>query len=220
VRRKLALSGLFVLVSSFAWSQVPVAELAKPPADAKHYVIQSTAGKHGESWIWVTADGTRMGRESLNLRGQVFELDSSGKAGKDGMVERLEIHGVTPQGDAAETFSISGGKASWKSMVDAGSTAYSAPAFYSSVRRTHRHHRLAARAPARQPRQDPHAAARRQGARRKLTTLTVGRRRQQEEVTAWASPASTTRPSRSGPMPTTSSSGSISSSAGCRMLRR
>ena len=62
-------------------AQVPVADLAKPPADARHFVIQSTGGKHGDSWSWVAADGTRMGRESMNLRGQVFELDSSGKAG-------------------------------------------------------------------------------------------------------------------------------------------
>ena len=46
------------------------------------------------------ADGTRMGRESMNLRGQVFELDSSGKAGADGMPSTITIRGVTPQGDA------------------------------------------------------------------------------------------------------------------------
>ena len=72
---------LMVAVGS-ALAQVPPAELAKPPANARHFVIQSTGGKHGDSWIWVAADGTRMGRESMNLRGQVFELDSSGKAGR------------------------------------------------------------------------------------------------------------------------------------------
>ena len=61
-----------------------------------------------------------MGRESINLRGQVFELDSSGKAGADGMPASIVIRGVTPQGDAGETFTIAGGKASWKSPVDAG----------------------------------------------------------------------------------------------------
>ena len=52
---------------------------------------------------WVAADGARMGRESMNLRGQVFELDSSGKAGADGLPSAITIRGVTPQGDAAET---------------------------------------------------------------------------------------------------------------------
>jgi hypothetical protein len=113
-------------------AQVPTAELAKPPAAARHFVIQSTGGKHGDSWSWVAPDGTRMGRESMNLRGQVFEIDSSGRAGGDGMLSTLTIRGVTPQGDAAETFTINGGTAAWKSPIDAGTTSYSAPAFYVS----------------------------------------------------------------------------------------
>ena len=112
--------------------QVPTAELAKPPADARHYVIQSTGGKHGDSWRWVAPDGARMGRESMNLRGQVFELDSSGKAGTDGLPSAVTIRGVTPQGDAAETFTISGGTAAWKSPVDTGTASYSTPRFYVS----------------------------------------------------------------------------------------
>jgi hypothetical protein len=61
-----------------------------------------------------------MGRETMNLRGQVFELDSSATAGADGMPAAIAIRGVTPQGDAAETFNITGGAASWKSQIDAG----------------------------------------------------------------------------------------------------
>ena len=79
-----------------ALAQVPAAELAKPPANARHFVIQSTGGKHGDSWSWIAADGTRMGRESMNLRGQVFELDSSGKAGADGSLGHHD-----PRRDAA-----------------------------------------------------------------------------------------------------------------------
>jgi len=115
-----------------ALAQVPAAELAKPPANARHFVIQSTGGKHGDSWSWVAADGSRMGRESMNLRGQVFELDSSGKAGGDGVPSAITIRGVTPQGDAAETFTIRGGTAGWKSPIDAGTASYSVPAFYVS----------------------------------------------------------------------------------------
>ncbi len=132
---------LFVLVSLVltvtavvivAHAQVPVAQLAKPPANARHFVIQSTGGRHGESWTWVAPDGTRMARESMNLRGQVFELDSSGKAGGDGMPSAITVRGVTPSGDAGETFTISNGKAAWKSPIDAGGAAYSSstPAFY------------------------------------------------------------------------------------------
>ena len=83
--RKFVLAALVLTYSFSASAQVPVTDLAKPPASATHYIIQSTGGKHGDSWRWMSADGTRMGRESMNLRGQVFELDSSGKAGADGM---------------------------------------------------------------------------------------------------------------------------------------
>src|ERR1044072_7715166 len=114
---------VWLMAVAVVWAQAPAAELAKPPADARHYVIQSTGGKHGDSWRWVAADGARMGRESMNLRGQVFELDSSGKAGADGLPSAVTIRGVTPQGDAAETFTISGGTAAWKSPVDAGTAS-------------------------------------------------------------------------------------------------
>jgi imidazolonepropionase-like amidohydrolase len=132
MRQVLVTAGFTAVIATVAWAQIPASDLAKPPADARHFVIQSTGGKHGDSWIWVAADGTRMGRESMNLRGQVFELDSSGKAGTDGLPSAITIRGVTPQGDAAETFTISGGTAAWKSPIDAGTATYSAPAFYVS----------------------------------------------------------------------------------------
>lgn len=106
------------------------ASLATPPADARHFVIQSTGGRHGESWSWVLPDGTRMGRERMNLRGQVWEMDYSGQPGKDGLPVALSVHGVTPQGDASETFKIEEGKATWKSPVDKGSVSHPAKAFY------------------------------------------------------------------------------------------
>jgi imidazolonepropionase-like amidohydrolase len=130
MRRLLVLAGLLMAVASALLAQVPVGELAKPPVGARHFVIQSTAGKHGDSWTWVAPDGARMGRESMNLRGQVFELDSTARAGADGLPSSVAIRGVTPQGNAAETFSAANGTASWKSPVDEGKAAYSAPAFY------------------------------------------------------------------------------------------
>ncbi|HEY7292462.1 MAG TPA: amidohydrolase family protein [Vicinamibacterales bacterium] len=123
---------LWAIASSVALAQVPASELAKPPANARHFVIQSTGGKHGDSWSWLAADGTRMGRESMNLRGQVFELDSRTTSGQDGMPSTLTIRGATPQGDAGETFTIVNAQARWKSPIDAGSAAYGAPAFYVS----------------------------------------------------------------------------------------
>jgi imidazolonepropionase-like amidohydrolase len=130
--QRVVISVCLMAAVASALAQVPAGDLAKPPANARHFIIQSRGGKHGDSWTWVAPDGTRMGRESMNLRGQVFELDSSGKAGGDGMPSAVAIRGVTPQGDAAETFTITSGAAGWKSPVDAGTTKYAAPAFYVS----------------------------------------------------------------------------------------
>lgn len=124
------LTGLLSVLAGVAVAQVPVAELAKPPAEARHFLIQSTGGKHGDSWTWVAPDGARMGRESLNLRGQVWEMDSRGTAGSDGLPTSLNVRGVTPQGDAGETFSIVDGTAQWHSPVDDGTSRYSGHAFY------------------------------------------------------------------------------------------
>jgi len=52
-----------------AAAQTPVADLAQPPADARHFIIESGAGKHGDAGSWIAADGTRLGRDSMSLRG-------------------------------------------------------------------------------------------------------------------------------------------------------
>ena len=129
---RILVSILLAAAAASPFAQTPTAELAKPPANARHFVIQSTGGKHGDSWNWVAPDGTRMARESMNLRGQIFELDSSGTSGSDGMPSAIVIRGITPQGDAAETFTVSSGTAGWKSPIDAGTARYSTPAFYVS----------------------------------------------------------------------------------------
>ncbi|MBV9624747.1 MAG: amidohydrolase family protein [Acidobacteria bacterium] len=111
---------------------VKIEELAKPPANAKEYIILSTAGVHGHSYCWTDAEGIRYGRESLLLRGQAFESDSKATVRRDGMIEHLVIRGFTPSGDAGETFDINNGVASWKSPVDSGSAPYRQPAMYST----------------------------------------------------------------------------------------
>ena len=128
--RQLLLPTALLSVSGVLLAQTPKDQLAKPPADAHHYVIESTGGKHGDSWMWVSADGAHMGRESMNLRGQVWEIDSSGKPGVAGSPESLTIRGVTPNGDAAETFTLVNGAASWKSPIDSGSAKNAANRFY------------------------------------------------------------------------------------------
>ena len=115
---------------AIAVAQVPASELAKPPSGARHFIIQSTGGKHGDSWAWTAPDGARVSRESMNLRGQVFELDARGVAGPDGMPSLMTIRGATPAGDAGEDFRVVNGAASWKSPIDSGNSSYSSPKFY------------------------------------------------------------------------------------------
>ncbi len=132
VETMLAAAGVMALATA-SLAQVPVAELAKPPADARHFIIESTGGKHGDSWAWTAPDGTRMARESMVLRGQVWEVESATKIGADGMPAAITVRGFSPQGDAGETFAVSGRTASWKSQIDAGSAPYAAPAFYAAM---------------------------------------------------------------------------------------
>ncbi len=122
-----------LLLSTSAITQVPKDQLDQPPANARHFVIQSTGGKHGDSWSWQLPDGTRKARESLNLRGQVWEVDYTGKPGADGFPVSITIRGVTPSGDAGETFSLTGGIANWQSPIDKGSATDATGMFYASL---------------------------------------------------------------------------------------
>jgi len=124
-----ALALLVVLVGRVC-AETPTDELAAPPTEAQHFTIMSSAGTHGTSARWTTPDGTRMGRESLVLRGQVFELDSAANVGSNGMFARVAVRGHTPNGDAGEVFAIDDGIASWKSPVNAGSSPYHTAAEY------------------------------------------------------------------------------------------
>lgn len=115
---------------TLARAQATVEQLARPPADARQFSIVSSAGQHGRSQTWTAPDGTLWARESILLRGQAFELDQAVRFGPDRMPASVVVRGFTPQGDAAETFAIENGRASWKSPVDAGQATYSGPAIY------------------------------------------------------------------------------------------
>ena len=101
----------------------PVDQLAVPPADAQPYLLLSTAGQHGTAFWWCDANGDSLFRESMNLRGQVFEQDTRIVSDADGRVTSMTIRGVTPNGNAAETYSFAGGVARWSSPVDGGEAA-------------------------------------------------------------------------------------------------
>lgn len=127
----LALVAMAALASARA--QTSTTDLAQPPANSEVWIIGSSAGPHGHSWRWTTADGTRWSRESILLRGFVTEIDQQLRLASDGSLQSLTIRGVTPNGDAAETLSVTSGRYSYRSPVDHGDGDYAQGAFYSSV---------------------------------------------------------------------------------------
>ena len=129
--RRLVLAALLAACASSALAEpTPKDQLLVPPSNATHFLVVSTAGKHGDEYMWTMPDGRLAMRESILLRGLIFETDETMRVGSDGMPTDVVIRGVTPSGDAAETFKVANGSASWTSPVDEGNAGYSAPAYY------------------------------------------------------------------------------------------
>ncbi len=129
--RRLVLAALLAACASSALAEpTPKDQLLVPPSNATHFLVVSTAGKHGDEYMWTMPDGRLAMRELILLRGLIFETDETMRVGSDGMPTDVVIRGVTPSGDAAETFKVANGSASWTSPVDEGNAGYSAPAYY------------------------------------------------------------------------------------------
>ncbi len=174
-----------VLLSTSGLSQVPKDQLDKPPANARHFTIQSTGGKHGDEWSWQLPDGTRKARFSMNLRGQVWEEDYTGKPGADGFPAKVTIRGVSPQGDVNETFNLAGAVANWQSPIDHGSNDAARGRFYTTLggpmdTNAWLIERLLAR-PSHSMNLLPGGEARAE----KLTTMVVGKGKTAKPITLW-----------------------------------
>ncbi|MGH6613673.1 amidohydrolase family protein [Sphingomonas sp.] len=118
---------LLAATASIAGASTTKEQLMKPPADARHYTISSTAGKHGDIWSWKMPDGRVAYRMSMSLRGWVTETDELVTLGPDRRPSAIAIRGYTDSGEATEDFSVdSGGVAHWKTVVDSGSAPFGA----------------------------------------------------------------------------------------------
>jgi hypothetical protein len=119
--RRFVLAALLAASASVAIAEpTPKEQLLVPPANADHFVVVSEAGKHGDEWRWTLPDGSTAFRESILLRGLVFEQDEVVKLDSTGKPTSITIRGVTPSGDSAETFAIDQAMAHWKTPVDEG----------------------------------------------------------------------------------------------------
>ena len=125
-----AVSAAFALLAPAATAQVPKEKLRVPPATADRFVIVSPAGQHGTSATWRADDSSVVSRDSMLLRGMVWEQDETIHFGPNGQPDHIEIRGVTPQGDAGEIFAVVDGDAKWKSPIDAGTTRYDDSSHY------------------------------------------------------------------------------------------
>jgi len=175
-----------LLFSIEAAAQVPVAELATPPANARTFTIMSVAGTHGTSSVWTAPDGTLMGRLSVHLRGQVWEQDEATQIGIDGTIARYELRGTSPNGDVGETFNIAAGTATWKSPFDGGTASYSTPAYYLPIGWSIKAGDLPIEWLVAHPGQEVALVPGGKAHVEKLTTLTVGKGASRQTVTAWA----------------------------------
>src|SRR5438105_14879601 len=100
-----------------------LADLAKPPSDARMWTISSGNGAsiHGHVWLWTDESGTHWSRESLLLRGFVTEIDQQTKLGPDGAPTLIHVRGHVPEGDAGEMYEVKHGAYTYMSPVDRGS---------------------------------------------------------------------------------------------------
>ncbi len=128
--RLFAAAFALILAPATLPGQVPANRLMQPPADARRFVIVSGAGEHGRASLWRAADGTLNARESILLRGFVFEQDQAVHIGASGVPDRVVVRGVDPGGDVAETFAATGGTARWTSRNDEGSSGFDGRSYY------------------------------------------------------------------------------------------
>ena len=94
--RRLAVAAIFAVGAYLASAQVPADRLMVPPAGAEKFVIVSAAGTHGYSSVWKADDGSILSRESILLRGMVWEQDEAIHFGRNGLPDRIVIRGSLP----------------------------------------------------------------------------------------------------------------------------
>jgi hypothetical protein len=114
---------------------VMIAASAAGAAETTRYVALVNGGKDKAGHQWVTRDGDRTRVDFIykdNGRGP--ELKEEFTLGKDGTLTRYKVKGASTFGAIVdETFTLSAGKARWKSTSDKGDQAVIGSALYSPL---------------------------------------------------------------------------------------
>lgn len=116
--------------ASVSAEPVPSEQLFKPGPAADHYVVVSDAGKHGDMWRWTLPDGRIAFRHKQSLRGWITETDATVRYGEDGRPVEIVVRGITPYGDAGETYVETDGSARWASLADSGAAPAGGKVYY------------------------------------------------------------------------------------------
>ncbi len=119
-----ALAALLAGASLFAVAAAHDGELATAPKGSATWNILSAGGTHGEERVWTGKDGVRHARMKIVLRGLTYDVDHATTLNEKGIPTSIVIKGVTPSGDAGETFAIENGVAKWKTPADSGEAAW------------------------------------------------------------------------------------------------
>ena len=116
------LAALLASASSVAHADpVPKEDLFVVPDGAGEWVVVSYSNTHGSEFVWQNAPGEYRYRKSQSLRGWITETDATVRLDDKGYPTFIEVRGYTPDGNAAETFQIADGKATWAVGDDTGS---------------------------------------------------------------------------------------------------
>lgn len=123
-----SLRSVIVFLVSLAYGACAAAQDA--PADAGTWVIVSAGGQHGEEKAWTDESGARLSTMKIVLRGLTYDLRQTARVNEAGLPVSFVVDGVTPSGDAGETFAVESGKAIWTSPVDSGEAPWRDGLFY------------------------------------------------------------------------------------------
>lgn len=122
------------LVASAVSPRLSAGPAAPARGDTARYTVLIAGRAAGEQAVWSGDGGARFVRFAFSDRQRTPSLLQRVELGPDGLTARLHTTGVDYLANPVdETFSRTGGRASWRTSAGAGSAALTGPAFYLSA---------------------------------------------------------------------------------------